>query len=38
MPLVYIRVVKGVFAPQQKSAIITKVTDTMVAVEGGQDT
>jgi 4-oxalocrotonate tautomerase len=34
MPLVDIHVIKGVFTPQQKTAMITKVTDAMVAVEG----
>ena len=34
MPLVDIHVIKGVFTPEQKSAMIAKVTDAMVAVEG----
>lgn len=34
MPLVTIDVIKDVFTPQQKQAIIEKVTDAMVAVEG----
>ena len=34
MPLVDIHVIKGVFTPEQKSAMITKVTDAMVAIEG----
>jgi 4-oxalocrotonate tautomerase len=34
MPLVDIHVIKGVFTPEQKHAMITKVTDAMVAVEG----
>ena len=34
MPLVDIHVIKGVFTPKQKSAMIAGVTDAMVAVEG----
>tara|TARA_R110002072_G_C7685698_1_gene511818 strand:+ start:119 stop:343 length:225 start_codon:yes stop_codon:yes gene_type:complete len=34
MPLVTIDVIKDVFTPAQKQEIITKVTDTMVAIEG----
>ena len=34
MPLVDIHVIKGVFSKEQKEEIITKVTDTMVAIEG----
>lgn len=34
MPLVDIHVILGVFTPDQKLAMITKVTDAMVAVEG----
>lgn len=34
MPLVTIDVIKGVFTPSQKNEIITKVTDTMVEIEG----
>lgn len=34
MPLVDIHVIKGVFTSEQKSAMITGVTDAMVAVEG----
>ncbi len=34
MPLVEIHVIKGVFTPEQKHAMITKVTDAMVTVEG----
>ena len=34
MPLVDIHVIKGVFTPEQKSAMITKVTEAMVAIEG----
>ncbi len=34
MPLVDIHVIKGVFSPEQKQAMIAKVTDAMIAVEG----
>lgn len=34
MPLVDIHVIKNVFTPEQKLAMITGVTDAMVAVEG----
>ena len=34
MPLVTIDVIKDVFTPAQKADIITKITDTMVGVEG----
>jgi 4-oxalocrotonate tautomerase len=34
MPLVDIHVIRGVFTPAQKQALIEKVTDAMVAVEG----
>ncbi len=34
MPLVDIHVIKGVFTPEQKAAMISKVTDAMVSVEG----
>ena len=34
MPLVDIHVIKGVFTPDQKAAMISKVTDAMVSVEG----
>ena len=34
MPLVDIHVIRGVFTPEQKSEMITKVTDAMVSVEG----
>jgi 4-oxalocrotonate tautomerase len=34
MPLVTIDVVKDVFTPSQKQELITKVTDTMVGIEG----
>jgi len=34
MPLVTIDVIKNVFTPDQKEALIAKVTEAMVAVEG----
>lgn len=34
MPLVNIDVIKGVFTPDQKAEMITRVTDAMVSVEG----
>jgi phenylpyruvate tautomerase PptA (4-oxalocrotonate tautomerase family) len=34
MPMVTIDVIKDVFTPQQKQALISKVTDAVVAVEG----
>lgn len=34
MPLVDIQVIKGVFTPDQKKAMIEKVTDAMVDIEG----
>jgi 4-oxalocrotonate tautomerase len=34
MPLVTIDVIKNVFTPDQKEALIQKVTDAMVEVEG----
>ena len=34
MPLVDIQLIKGVFTPEQKKTMITKVTDAIVDVEG----
>ena len=34
MPLVDIQLIKGVFTTEQKQAMITKVTEAMVAIEG----
>lgn len=34
MPLVEIHIIRDVFTPGQKQALIEKVTDAMVAVEG----
>ncbi|MDH5722092.1 MAG: tautomerase family protein [Alphaproteobacteria bacterium] len=34
MPLITIDVIKDVFTPEQKQEIISKITDTMVSIEG----
>jgi 4-oxalocrotonate tautomerase len=34
MPLVTVRLIKGVFSPVQKQEMIRKLTDTMVSIEG----
>jgi len=34
MPLIDIQLIKGVFSPDQKQTMITRVTDAMVSVEG----
>jgi 4-oxalocrotonate tautomerase len=34
MPLVQVKVIKGVFDSEQKKDIITRMTDTMVSIEG----
>ena len=34
MPLVNVRLIKGVFTPTQKQEMIRKLTDTMVSIEG----
>lgn len=34
MPLVNVRLIEGVFTPEQKSEMIRRVTDAMVSVEG----
>ena len=34
MPLINIKVIEGVFSPEQKTQIIRRLTDAMVAVEG----
>jgi 4-oxalocrotonate tautomerase len=34
MPMVDIHVIEGVFTPEQKKTMISKVTDTMVEIEG----
>jgi 4-oxalocrotonate tautomerase len=34
MPMVTVKVIEGVFTPQQKQEMIRKITDTMVEIEG----
>lgn len=34
MPLIQVSVIKNVFTPAQKAEMITRLTDTMVAIEG----
>lgn len=34
MPLINIKVIEGVFSPEQKTQIIRKLTDAMVEIEG----
>ena len=34
MPLIQVKIIEGVFSPQQKQEIVKKLTDTMVAIEG----
>jgi 4-oxalocrotonate tautomerase len=34
MPLVQVKVIEGVFSDSQKKAMIEKVTDAMVSIEG----
>jgi 4-oxalocrotonate tautomerase len=34
MPLIQVKVIENVFTPAQKQEIITRLTDTMVAIEG----
>jgi len=34
MPLINVKLIEGVFTSEQKHEIITKLTDTMVAIEG----
>jgi len=34
MPLIQVRVIKDVFSNEQKSQIISKLTDAMVSIEG----
>ncbi len=34
MPLVTVKLIEGVFTPTQKQAMIRKLTDTMVSIEG----
>ena len=34
MPFVDVKVIQGVFTPEQKQAMVERLTDTMVAIEG----
>jgi 4-oxalocrotonate tautomerase len=34
MPLIQVKLIEKVFTPEQKSQIITKLTDAMVSIEG----
>jgi 4-oxalocrotonate tautomerase len=34
MPLIEVKVIEGVFSQKQKQEMITKLTDTMVSIEG----
>ncbi len=34
MPFVNVKVIEGVFTPDQKQAMVERLTDTMVAIEG----
>jgi 4-oxalocrotonate tautomerase len=34
MPLIHVKVIEGVLTTAQKNALITKLTDTMVSIEG----
>ena len=34
MPLINVKMLEGVFTPQQKREMIRKLTDTMVSIEG----
>jgi len=34
MPLIQVKVIENVFTPEQKSQIITKLTDALVSIEG----
>jgi len=34
MPFINVKLIEGVFSPQQKVEIIRKLTDTMVSIEG----
>jgi 4-oxalocrotonate tautomerase len=34
MPFVNVKLIKGVFSPEEKREMIARLTDTMVAVEG----
>ena len=34
MPLLNVKIIEGVFTPEQKQEMIRKLTDTMVSIEG----
>jgi len=34
MPLIQVKIIEGVFSPEQKQEIIKKLTDVMVSIEG----
>lgn len=34
MPLITVKLIEGVFTPQQKQTMITRLTDAMVSIEG----
>jgi Uncharacterized protein, 4-oxalocrotonate tautomerase homolog len=34
MPLIQVKVIEGVFSPEQKQEIVKKLTDAMVSIEG----
>jgi len=34
MPLIQVKVIEGVFSPEQKREIVKKLTDAMVSIEG----
>lgn len=34
MPLINVKLIEGVFTPEQKQDIVRKLTDTMVGIEG----
>lgn len=34
MPFINVKVIEGVFTPEQKQQIVRKLTDTMVGIEG----
>ncbi len=34
MPLIEVKVIEGVFTPEQKKEIVEKLTDAMVSIEG----
>ena len=34
MPLILVKIIEGVFSPEQKKEIVKKLTDAMVSIEG----